>query len=87
MGGVSSTNGGEDRCKQGLVGKPEGKRPQVRPRHRSGDNIKIYRQEVGWGGGAMDWNDLPQDRDRWWAFVNAVMNLWVVLNVVSFLTS
>jgi len=51
MGGVSSTNGGEDRCKQGLVGKPEGKRPQVRPRHRSGDNIKIYRQEVGWGGG------------------------------------
>jgi hypothetical protein len=36
----------------GLVGKPEGKRPQVRPRHRSGDNIKIHRQELGWGGRA-----------------------------------
>jgi len=32
-------------------------------------------QEVGWGN--MDWTYLAQDRDRWWAIVNAVMNLWV----------
>jgi len=32
-------------------------------------------QEVGWRG--MDWIDLAQDRDRWWALVNVVMNLWV----------
>jgi hypothetical protein len=78
-GHVSVWAGGEDRFKEGLVGKPEGKTRQVRPRHRSGDNIKICRQEVGLGGGGgMDWNYLGQDRDRWWAFVNAVMNfmLW-----------
>jgi len=78
--------GGEDRCKQGLVGKPDGKRPQIRPRHRSGYKIQIHRQEVGWGEG-MDWNDLSQYRGRWWAFVNTVMNLQDPLNVGSFLTS
>ena len=56
-----------------LVGKPEGKRPLGRPRRRWEDNIKMDLQEVGrWG---MDWIELAQDRDRWWAFVNAVMNL------------
>jgi hypothetical protein len=39
------------------------------------DNIKIDLQELGWGG--MDWIDMAQDRDRWQALVNAVMNLWV----------
>jgi hypothetical protein len=42
-------------------------------------------QELGWGG--MDWIDLAQDRDRWWAVVNVVMNLWVLYNVDNFLTS
>jgi hypothetical protein len=65
--------GEEERCIQGLVGKPEGKRPLGRPRHRWEDNIKIDLQEVGWGG--MDWIDLAEDRDRCWAVVNAVMNL------------
>jgi len=58
-----------------LVGKPEGKRPLWRPRRRWEDNIKMDLQKVGCGG--MDWIDLAQDRDRWRAFVNAVMNLRV----------
>ena len=55
-----------------LVGKPEGKRPLGRLRHRWEDNIKINLQEVAWG--VTDWIDLAKDRDRWLAFVNAVMN-------------
>jgi hypothetical protein len=58
-----------------LVGKPEGKRPLGRPRRRWVDNIKTDLGEVGWDG--MDWIDLAQDRDRWRAHVNAVMNLRV----------
>jgi len=58
-----------------LVGKPEGKRPLGRPRRRWEDNIKMDLQRVGCGG--MDWIELAQDRDRWWALVNAVMNLRV----------
>jgi len=58
-----------------LVGKPEGKRPLGRPRLRWEDNIKMDLQEVGCGG--MDWIDLAQERDRWRAVVNVVMNLWV----------
>jgi hypothetical protein len=55
-----------------LVGKPEGKRPLVRPRHRWEDHIKAYSQEVGCG--SLDWIDLAQDRDRWRALVIAVLN-------------
>jgi len=58
-----------------LVGKPEGKRPLGRPRHRWEDNIKMDLQEVGCGG--MDGIKLAQDRDRWWVFVIAVMNLQI----------
>ena len=58
-----------------LVGKPEGKRPLGRPRHRWEDNIKMDLQEVGCGG--MDWIKLAQDRDRWQALVNVVTNLQV----------
>jgi hypothetical protein len=46
-----------------------------RPRRRWEDNIKLYLQEVGFGG--MEWIELAQDRDRWWALVNTVMNLRV----------
>jgi len=56
-----------------LVGKPEGKRPLGRPRHRWEDNIVMDLQEVGCGG--MGWIDLTQNRDRWRALMNAVMNL------------
>jgi hypothetical protein len=55
-----------------LVGKPEGKRPLGRPRRRWKDNIKTDLLEVGCEG--MDCIQLPQDRDRWPALVNAVMN-------------
>jgi hypothetical protein len=58
-----------------LVGKPEGKRPLGRPRHRWENNIKAHLQEVGCGG--MDWIELAQDRYRWQALVNVVMNLQV----------
>jgi hypothetical protein len=58
-----------------LVGKPEGRRPLGRPRRRWEDNIKMDLREVGWGG--MDWINLAQNRDRWRALVNAVMNLRV----------
>ena len=53
-----------------LVEKPEGKRPLGRPRHRWEDNINMDLQDV-------DWIGLAQDRDRWLAFVNAVMNVRV----------
>jgi hypothetical protein len=59
-----------------LVGKPEGKRPLRRPRHKWEDNIKVDVQEVGCGG--IDWIDLVQDRDTWRAVVNLVMNLWIL---------
>jgi len=58
-----------------LVGKPEGKRPLGRPRHRWEDNIKMDLQEMVWG--SMDWIMLAQDRDRWRALVNAIMNLQI----------
>ena len=58
-----------------IVGKSEGKRPLGRPRRRWEDNIRMDLQEVGCGG--MDWIELAQDRDRWRALVNGVMNLRV----------
>jgi hypothetical protein len=59
-----------------LVGKPEGKSPLRSPRLRWEDNIKMDLQEVGCGG--VDWIELTQERDRWQALLNAVMNLWVL---------
>jgi hypothetical protein len=55
-----------------LVGKPEGKRPLGRPTRRWKDDIKMDLRELGCGG--MGWIELAQDRDRWRALVNAVMN-------------
>jgi hypothetical protein len=58
-----------------LVGRPGGRRPLGKPRCRWEDNIKMDLREIGFGD--MDWIHLAQDRDRWRALVNTVMNLRV----------
>jgi hypothetical protein len=58
-----------------LVGRPEGRRPLGRTRRRWEDNIKMNLREIGFGG--VDCIHLAQDRDRWQALVNMVMNLQV----------
>jgi hypothetical protein len=58
VGRACSLYRGEERCIQGLVGKPEGKRPLGRPKHSWEDNINMDLQEVGWG---MDWIDPAQE--------------------------
>jgi hypothetical protein len=58
-----------------LVGKPEGKRPLGRPRCKWVDNIEMDLVEVGRGD--VDWIGLAQDRNRWRALVNSVLNLGV----------
>jgi hypothetical protein len=70
-----STNGEKRNAYRILVGKPEGKRPLGRPRCRWVDTIKMNLREIGWGG--MDWIDLAQNRHRWRALVNTVLNLRV----------
>jgi hypothetical protein len=58
-----------------LVGRPEGRRPLGRHRRRWEDNINMDLTEIGFGD--VDWIHWAQDRDRWWALVNTVMNLQV----------
>jgi hypothetical protein len=58
-----------------LVGKPEGKRPLGRPRRRCVDNIRMDLVELGWRDA--DWISLAQDRDRWSALENSILNLRV----------
>jgi hypothetical protein len=75
MGGSCSTNGEKKNTYRLLVGKPEGKRPLGRSSRRWVDNIRMDLGEVEWGD--MDWIDLAQDRNRWRAVVNSVLNLRV----------
>jgi hypothetical protein len=75
MGGPCSTNGERRNTYRLLVEKPERKRPLRRPRRRWVDNIKRDLGEVGWGD--VDWMGLAQDRNRWRALVNSVLNLRV----------
>jgi hypothetical protein len=75
-GHVARMGEGRNVCRV-LVGKPKGKRPLGRPRRRWENGIKMDLREIGWGGG-VEWIHLAQDRDRWRAVVNAVMNLGVL---------
>jgi hypothetical protein len=54
------------------VGKPEGKKPLRRQRHRWVDNIRMDLREIGWDG--VDWIDMAHDRDQWRALVNIALN-------------
>jgi hypothetical protein len=69
-GGACSMHGRFEKCI--LVGKPEGKRPFGRPRHRWEDNTKLDLREIVLEG--VDWFHQAQDRDRCQAFVNTVKN-------------
>jgi hypothetical protein len=75
MGGACSTYREARGAYRILVGRPEGRKPLGRPRHGWEDNIKMDLHDMGWWG--MDWIELAQDKDRWQALVNAVMNLRV----------
>jgi hypothetical protein len=72
MGGACSTNGEKRNAYRLLARKPEGRRPRERPRGRWVYNIKMDLVDVGWGD--VDWIGLAQDRDRWRALVNSVLN-------------
>jgi len=75
MGGECSTYGERRGVYMIIVGETERKRSLGRPRSRWEDNINMDLQEVGCGG--MDWIELVQNRDRWWALLNAVMKFSV----------
>jgi hypothetical protein len=76
MSGACSTNGGEEECVYVVGEKARRKeKPLGRPRHRWVDNIRMDLVEVGWGD--VDWIGLAQDRDRWGALENSVLNLRV----------
>jgi hypothetical protein len=72
MGGACGAHG-EVRGAYILVGRPEGRRPLGRPGRRWEDSIKMDLKEIGFGD--VDWIHLAQDRDRWRALVNTVVNL------------
>jgi hypothetical protein len=75
MGKACSENGEKRNAYRLLEGKPEGKTPLGRPSGRWVSNIRMDLGEVGWGD--VDWISLAQDRGKWRALVNSVMNLRV----------
>ena len=58
-----------------LTGKPTGKRPLGRPRHKWEDNIRMNLKKIGIN--TRNWVDSGQNRDYWRALVNAALNLRV----------
>jgi hypothetical protein len=85
MGRTCRTHGEKRNAYWISVGKSDGKRPLGRPKSKWEDNIKMDLREIGCG--RKEWIDLAQDRDRWRALVNTVMNLRVPQNVGKFLSS
>jgi hypothetical protein len=75
MGGACSTNGEKRNAYRLLLGKPEGKTPLGGPWHRWVDNINMDLGEKGWGG--VDWIGPTQDKDKWRAIMNLVINFRV----------
>jgi hypothetical protein len=75
MGGAFSMTGEKRNAYRLLVRKPEERRPLGRPRRRWLDNIRMGLVQVGWGD--VDWIGLAQDRDRWRALVNSLLNFRV----------
>jgi hypothetical protein len=73
MGRACSPNGDKWNAYRLLVGKPEGERPLGKPRRRWVDNVRMDLGEVEWGD--VDWIGLAQDKNRWRAVVNSVLNL------------
>jgi hypothetical protein len=80
MGGTYSTNKEQKKACRVLFRKLERKRPLGRPRHKWVDTIKLDLVEIGFG---VDWIDLAQNKDKWAAVVNAVMNLRVPYSAVK----
>jgi hypothetical protein len=68
MNGSCSTNGEKRNVYRLLMGKPEGRGPLGRPRHRWVDNIRMDFGKMRWGD--VDWIGLAKDRNRWRALVN-----------------
>jgi hypothetical protein len=66
-----------------LVGRPKGKRPLGRPRHRWEDNIKMDLRETGIDGANWIW--LAQYRVQWQAFVNTVTKVGWLVSLICFL--
>jgi len=77
------TYGGKEKCIQ--LGQPKIKRQRWRPRRKWKNNNKMPLKEIGWEW--VDWIDVAQVREKWWAPWNTVMNLTVPLNAENFLTS
>jgi hypothetical protein len=77
VSGTCGMHGRGEESVQGLMGKPEGKSPLGRRRHRWKDGIRVDLRKIGWG--SVEWTQLAQDRDWWWALVNMVMNLRVLV--------
>jgi hypothetical protein len=75
MGRICSTYGESGDACRVLVGKPEVRRTLGIPKRRWKDNIEMDLREKGWG---IDWTDLAEERERWRAFVTAVMNVLIL---------
>jgi hypothetical protein len=85
MGSAYSTYRENKNVYRILVGKPEGKRPLGRARHRWKGNMKVDLRYIGWND--MDWIDLAQDRDHWRFLMNTVMNLLIPYDIWKILSS